>query len=160
LKELKAHCDARNVVFHSTPTSVQGIQQLLSLGTPVLKNGSDYLPHLGLIRAMGETGLPTVISTGMATLAEVDDAVRGFQATGNAQLIILHCVSSYPTPADQVHLRKIPALAAAFECLIGFSDHTWDSVAATGAIALGACWIEKHFTLDKTLPGPDHRFSA
>lgn len=160
LKELKAHCDARKVIFHSTPSGLQGIEQLVSLGTLVLKNGSDYLPNLQVIRAMGKTGLPTVISTGMATLAEVDDAVRAFQETGNSQLIILHCVSSYPTPADQVHLKKIPALAAAFECLIGFSDHTWGTVSATGAIVFGACWIEKHFTVDKKLPGPDHRFSA
>ena len=109
---------------------------------------------------MGETGLPTVLSTGMATLAEIDDAVRAFRSTGNEQLVLLHCTSSYPTPTKDVNLRKIPALAAAFGCLVGFSDHTEGSVAALGAITLGACWIEKHFTLDKNLPGPDQRFSA
>ena len=157
---LKEHCDRRGIIFHSTPTSKQGIDQLLKIGAPLLKNGSDYLTNLKLIRAMAQTGLPTVISTGMATLAEIDDAVRAFRKAGNDQLILLHCVSSYPTSPDDVHLRKIPALALAFGCPVGFSDHTSGTVAAIGAVAMGACWIEKHFTLDKKLPGPDHHFSA
>jgi len=160
LRELKAYCDQHGVVFHSTPTSEEGVRDLVEIGVPILKNGSDYLTNLRLIRTMAKTGLPTVVSTGMATLAEIDDAVHAFREAGNDQLILLHCVSSYPTPADDVHLRKIPTLAAAFGCLVGFSDHTCGTVAAVGAVALGACWIEKHFTLDKNLPGPDHRFSA
>ena len=160
LSELKQYCDIRNICFHSTPTSEQGIRDLQAINVPLMKNGSDYLSHLPLITLMGETGLPTVLSTGMATLAEIDDAVRTFRSTGNEQLILLHCVSSYPAPAEDVHLRKLSALAAAFGCPVGFSDHTEGVTAAIGAVALGACWIEKHFTFDKNLPGPDHRFSA
>ncbi len=160
LKELKHFCDAQGVLFHSTPTSEQGIQDLVDIGAPVLKNGSDYLTHVDLIRAMGKTGLPTVLSAGMATVAEIDDAVRAFRSTGNQHLILLHCTSAYPTPPADVHLRKIPALQATFGCQVGFSDHTRGSVAALGAVMLGACWIEKHFTLDKSLPGPDHHFST
>lgn len=160
LHELKAYCDRRGIIFHSTPTNQEGINELVALGIPVLKNGSDYLVNLPLIRAMGESGLPTVLSTGMATLSEMDQAVRLFRETGNQQLILLHCVSSYPTPPEDVHLRKIPAMAAAFGCPVGFSDHTAGVTAAVGAVVLGACWLEKHFTLDKGLPGPDHRFSA
>ena len=160
LQELKTYCDRQRVIFHSTPTSETAIRDLVRLKVPVLKNGSDYLTHLPLIRAMGQTGLPTVISTGMATLAEIDEAVRTFRETGNEQLIVLHCTSSYPTPPKDVNLRRIPALAAAFHCPTGFSDHTDEIAAALGAVTLGACWIEKHFTLDKTLPGPDHRFSS
>jgi N-acetylneuraminate synthase/N,N'-diacetyllegionaminate synthase len=160
LRSLKAYCEERGVLFHSTPTSPAGVADLVVLGVPVLKNGSDYLTHLPLIRIMGETGLPTVLSTGMATLAEIDEAVRTFRSTGNDGLVLLHCTSSYPTPMGDVHLRKIPALAAAFDCLVGFSDHSEGATAAIGAVALGACWIEKHFTLDRNLPGPDHRFSA
>lgn len=160
LHELKRHCDLRRVSFHSTPTSELGIKALQDINVPVLKNGSDYLTNLSLIASMGKTGLPTLLSTGMATLAEIDDAVRTFRETGNEQLIVLHCTSAYPTPPKDVHLRKIPALAAAFGCPVGFSDHTDGITAAVGAVALGACWIEKHFTFDKNLPGSDHRFSS
>lgn len=157
---LKNYCDEKSVIFHSTPTGPEGIQALVDIGTPLMKNGSDYLTHLPVIRAMGNTNLPTVLSTGMATLNEVDEAVRTFRDTGNDQLILLHCTSSYPTPPEDVHLRKIPALAAAFDCPVGLSDHTAGIAAALGAVTLGACWIEKHFTLDRNLPGPDHRFSS
>jgi N-acetylneuraminate synthase/N,N'-diacetyllegionaminate synthase len=158
--ELKAHCDRCDVVFHSTPTSEATLSDLVELGAPVLKNGSDLLQHLPLIAAMGRSGLPTVISTGMANEAEIGEAVRTFRATGNEQLILLHCTSSYPTPPAEVNLARLPALAARFDCLVGFSDHTEGVEAAAGAVLLGACWIEKHFTLDRNLPGPDHWFSS
>ena len=160
LARLKERADKRGLLFHSTPTSAAGIEQLVRLGVKLLKNGSDYLTNLPLIQAMGRTGLPTVLSTGMATLAEIDEAVRAFRETGNKQLLLLHCTSAYPTPASDVNLRKIPALASAFDCAVGFSDHTDGVIAAGGAVALGACWIEKHFTIDKSLPGPDHHFSC
>lgn len=160
LSQLKAHCDRMGVIFHCTPTSESGLKELLKLGVPVLKNGSDYLTHIPLIRAMGKTGLPTVLSTGMATKTEIDEAVRAFRETGNDQLILLHCTSMYPTPPEEVHLQKIASLQRIFRCPVGFSDHTEGISAAVGATALGARWIEKHFTLDKHLPGPDHAFSA
>ncbi len=160
LRELREHCDRRGVIFFSTPMSEKGIGELIEVGSPLLKNGSDCLVHLPLIRAMARTGLPTVISTGMATLEDVKDAVEAFRQAGGRDLILLHCTSAYPTPPEDVHLRKIAALSAAFDCAVGLSDHTDGTVAAIGAVALGACMIEKHFTLDKRLPGPDHRFSA
>jgi N-acetylneuraminate synthase/N,N'-diacetyllegionaminate synthase len=158
--ELKRHCDDRGVVFFSTPTSEAGIDQLVRIGAPLLKNGSDYLVHLPMVRAMARTGIPTILSTGMSTLAEVDDAVRAFRGAGGSDLLLLHCTSSYPTPPEDVTLRRIPALAAAFDVPVGLSDHSWGSLAAAGSVALGSCFVEKHFTLDKGLPGPDHRFSA
>ena len=160
LLELREHCDRRDVIFFSTPTSEEGIRELIAIGVPLLKNGSDYLVNLPLIRGMARTGLPTVISTGMATFDDVQDAVEAFRGAGGKDLILLHCTSSYPTPPEDVHLRKISALSAAFDCAVGLSDHTEGNVAAIGSVALGACLIEKHFTLDKNLPGPDHRFSA
>lgn len=160
LLELRRHCDRRGVLFLSTPTGEDGVEELVRVGAPLLKNGSDYLGHTPMVRAMARTGLPTVLSTGMATLAEMDDAVRAFREAGGRDLILLHCTSSYPTPPEDVHLRKIPALAAAFGCPVGLSDHTDGTVAALGAVALGACFIEKHFTLDRNLSGPDHRFSS
>jgi len=160
VRELNEHCDRRGVVFFSTPTGPEGIDELVQAGASLLKNGSDYLVHLPLIRAMARTGIATILSTGMATLAEVDDAVRAFREAGGRDLILLHCTSTYPTPPQDIHLRKIPALAAAFGCPVGLSDHSEGIIAALGAVTLGACMVEKHFTLDKNLPGPDHRFSA
>jgi N-acetylneuraminate synthase/N,N'-diacetyllegionaminate synthase len=160
LVELREHCDERKVTFFSTPTSADGIADLVRAGSPLLKNGSDYLVNIPIIQTMARTGLPTVLSTGMAVLAEIDDAVRAFRDAGGSDLVLLHCTSSYPTPPDEVNLRKIPSLMAAFGCPVGFSDHTDGIIAALGAVALGACFVEKHFTLDKGLPGPDHRFSA
>lgn len=160
LRELRQHCDERGVIFFSTPMDEEGVAELVREGVTLLKNGSDCLGHLPLIRCMARTGLPTVISTGMATREDIDDAVQAFREAGGHDLILLHCTSAYPTPAADVNLRKIPALAQAYRCLVGFSDHTDGIVAAVGAVTVGACFVEKHFTLDKNLPGPDHRFSA
>jgi len=160
LVELREQCERRGLIFFSTPTSEEGVKDLVRVGVPLLKNGSDYLPHLPLIRAMARTHLPTVISTGMGTLAEIDDAVNAFRDAGGRDLVLLVCTSSYPAPPEDAHLRRIPSLGAATGCPVGLSDHTDGIIAAVGAVALGACMIEKHFTLDKNLPGPDHRFSA
>jgi len=159
LSYLKEQCESAGVLFHSTPTSVEGIEALQAIGCQLLKNGSDYLSNLRLVRAMGETGLKTILSTGMATLSEIDDAVRAFRETGNENLMLLHCTSSYPTPAEDVNLARISTLREAFNVEVGFSDHTNGTTAAVGATILGVRWIEKHFTLSKNLPGPDHWFS-
>lgn len=160
LRKLRQHCDERGVVFFSTPTDEEGIAELVREDVRLLKNGSDCLAHLPLIQCMAHTGLPTVISTGMAMREDIDDAVQAFREVGGSDLILLHCTSAYPTQAADVNLRKIPALAQAYGCLVGFSDHTDGIAASVGAVALGACFIEKHFTVDQNLPGPDHRFSA
>ena len=159
LTEIANYCAARGVDWHSTPTSTEGIRQLVDLDVAVLKNGSDYLGHLPLISEMAATGLPLVLSTGMATLEDIEDAVAAAVGAGNERLVILHCTSQYPTPAEEVGLRRMARIAAAFGFPVGFSDHTEGSMAACGAVALGARWIEKHFTLDRGLPGPDHGMS-
>ena len=156
---LKEEAERHGLDFHSTPTSVGGIEILKDIGCAIVKNGSDYLSHVELIRAMGESGLITVLSTGMATVAEIDNAVRVFRETGNDKLILLHCTSSYPKPPEDVNLVRISTLKTVFNVPVGFSDHSVGSTAAIGATILGACWIEKHFTLDRSLPGPDHWFS-
>jgi len=157
---LRDCCEQAKVIFFSTPTSEEGLADLVATGARLVKNGSDYLTHLPLIRAMARSGLATVLSTGMATFDEIDDAVSAFRGAGGRDLILLHCTSSYPTPDEDVNLRRIPALAERFNVLAGFSDHTWGDAAALGAVALGATFVEKHFTLDKGLTGPDHRFSS
>lgn len=156
---LKEVADKAKVNFHSTPTSLDGIQDLKKIGCTILKNGSDYLTNLKLIREMGETGLLTVLSTGMSTLSEIDDAVRAFRETGNDKIILLHCTSSYPTNPEDVNLARINTLKKVFNVKVGFSDHTKGVTAAIGAVLLGSIWIEKHFTLDRSLTGPDHWFS-
>ncbi|MCW5300590.1 N-acetylneuraminate synthase [Herbaspirillum lusitanum] len=160
LQELRIHCDAKRVVFFSTPTGDDGIRDLLDAGAPLLKNGSDYLTNLPLIRSMARSGLPTILSTGMAIEEEIADAVNAFEDAGGKELVLLHCTSAYPTPDEEVNLRKIDTLRQRFGHLVGFSDHSWGNMAALGAVALGACFVEKHFTLDKNLPGPDHAFSS
>ncbi len=160
LRELFEHCDRRELIVFCTPTSEDGVRNLVDLGVPLLKNGSDYLTNLPLIRAMASTGLPTVMSTGMATLSEIEEAVGTFHEAGGKNLILFVCTSLYPTPPEETHLRRIPELRKKMNCPVGLSDHTQGNVAALGAIALGACMIEKHFTLDRNLSGPDHWFSA
>ena len=136
-----------------------GVRGCVRLATPVLKNGSDCLGHLPLIQSMGDTGLPTVISTGMATAAEIDDAVRVFRGTENDQLILLHCVSDYPANPEDANLSVMRSMRETWGCPVGYSDHTPGNDTAIAAAALGAAWIEKHFTLDRDMPGPDHWFS-
>jgi N-acetylneuraminate synthase/N,N'-diacetyllegionaminate synthase len=160
LKQLKEFADDLEIDFFSTPTSKKGIDDLIKLNVKLLKNGSDFLQNLELIENMAATGIPLIISTGMANLSHIDEAVRAFESSGGKDLIILHCISQYPTPKEDVNLNKIPALKATFDYPVGFSDHTSGIVASIGAVALGACFIEKHFTISKSLPGPDHRFSC
>lgn len=160
LFRLKACCDAEGVAFFSTPTSEAGIDALVEIGAAYLKNGSDYLGHLPLIRHMARSGLPTILSTGMATEQEVTEAVEAFRGAGGRDLWLLACTSAYPTPPDCVNLRRITELGRLYGCPAGFSDHTAGWEAAVASVCLGACMIEKHFTTDRNLPGPDQWFSS
>ena len=160
LEILKSYCDSKGVLFFSTPTSKRGIDDLTKLNVELLKNGSDLLVNLPFIGQMAQSKIPTIISTGMALVSEIDDAVRAFEEAGGKDLIILHCTSSYPTPDSDVNLLKLESLAKTFNYPIGFSDHTWGIEAAIASVVLGSCFIEKHFTINKELPGPDHRFSS
>ncbi|MEE8059477.1 MAG: N-acetylneuraminate synthase family protein [Pseudomonadales bacterium] len=160
LLRLKHFCDDMGIDVHTTPTSQSGIDDLLAANINVIKNGSDYLGHIPLIRSMASTGLQVVLSTGMASAEEIQEAVDAYYDKADEKLILLHCTSSYPAPADSIHLRKMCQLRKQFGCLVGFSDHSNGSTATIAAVTMGACWIEKHFTLDKNLPGPDHWFSS
>lgn len=160
LLQLKECCDSHGLIFFSTPTSQSTIDSLMRIRTRLLKNGSDFLTNSDVVSAMARSEVPTVLSVGMATLADVEQAVNNFRAAGGTKLILLHCTSSYPTPPSDINLRRIPMLAAAFGCPVGFSDHSEGVAAAVGSVVLGACFVEKHFTLDRHLPGPDHWFSS
>lgn len=160
LVRLRTCCDSVGVQFFSSPTSEEGINALRSIGTAWLKNGSDYLGHLPLIRHMAQTGIPTILSTGMATEEEVAKAVAAFRNAGGQDLVLLACTSAYPAPMDSINLRRVNTLAQKFGCPAGFSDHTAGWEAAVAAVCLGACMVEKHFTIDRQLPGPDQSFSS
>lgn len=152
----------RGLRFGGTPSSVDGVQCLVSLGADYLKVSSDYLLRRDVIDAATKTGLPLVISTGMATLSEISSLLYRFRRSGARQpLTMLVCTSAYPCPDEETHLLRVTnAIWPLFGVQVGFSDHTLGSTAAVAAAALGATMIEKHFTLDRTQEGPDHHFAA
>lgn len=158
-QRLIERCRELDLVFLSTPFDLRSLEFLDRLQVPALKLGSGEVTHHRLIQAAAATGRPLILSTGMATLDEIGAAVGVFNAAGGRALVLLHCVSAYPAPAEQVNLRAISTLAQAFGVPVGFSDHTVGTDVAIGAAALGAAVIEKHFTLDRGLPGPDHAAS-
>jgi sialic acid synthase SpsE len=154
-------CEGAGIICFSTPQNISDLEYLQSIvELPAIKIGSDDLTNVALIKRYAQAQLPLILSAGMAYLSEIDEAVRTVQSSGNSQLALMHCVSSYPTSPEELNLGKIVALQKAFDIPIGFSDHTVGCNAVVGAVIMGACIVEKHFTLDKNLPGPDHRFSA
>jgi N,N'-diacetyllegionaminate synthase len=161
-RELMTYAEACGIPLMSTPFSLADIEFLQSLGVPMLKVGSTDVTHNALLQACAKTTLPLILSTGMATMDEVTAAVEAIQSVDNpGELALLHCVSLYPPADADINLRSISVLMQAYPHLVvGFSDHSLNNTAALGAIALGACIIEKHFTLDPTMAGPDQAVSA
>jgi len=155
---LQAHATERGIIFLSTPFDEGSLDLLIELRVPAIKIGSGDVTNLRLIRRAATAGVPVLCSTGMATLGEVANAVSAVRDQGGS-IVLLHCVSSYPAPESSANLRAIPTLARVFGVPVGYSDHTTGRRAAIAAVALGAVMIEKHFTVDRTLPGPDHRAS-
>jgi len=151
----------RGLVPFSTPSHPTDVDLLERIGCDIYKIGSDDLTNLPLLRCVGRTRKPVIFSSGMATLAEVDEAVQTLLEAGNDQLVLLQCVSNYPIREPSLlNLRVIETYRRSFPVLVGFSDHTLTATAAIAAVALGACVIERHFTLDKKLKVPDAFFSA
>jgi len=158
-RELQAHARGRGLLFLSTPFDEPSADLLDALGVPAIKIGSGEVTNLPFLQHIARKGRPVILSTGMSTLDEVAAAVAAVRATGHLELILLHCVSEYPARAIDANLRAMQTLAGAFRTPVGYSDHTTGLEVALAAVALGASVIEKHFTLDRTLPGPDHRAS-
>lgn len=151
-------CELGIPVF-STPFDNSAVDFLETIGCPVYKVASFELIDLPLVQRVARTGKPVIMSTGMASPEEIAESVDTFRAAGGRDLVLLHCVSGYPTPVGESNLRRIPRLAAEFGCPIGLSDHTLGVEVAITSVAVGACLIEKHFTLRRADGGPDAEFS-
>jgi len=147
------------ITMFSTPFDKTAIDLLESLNTPVYKIASFELVDLALIQSVAQTGKPMIMSTGMANLEEITEAVDVARSNGCRDLILLHCVSAYPAPIEQSNVRTVPDLAERFNVIAGLSDHTLGVTTSVAAVALGASVIEKHFTLSRQDKGPDSEFS-
>lgn len=158
-EEIKSYCDHRGILFLSTPDEVESARFLVGLGVPFLKTASQDVTNVPFLTQLAHMGRPLIFSSGASYLDELTKAVEQI-ARVNDELIILHCVSSYPAPVDQMNLSFIKTLAKMYpNYIIGFSDHAVGNDAACAALAFGARVFEKHFTLDRSLPGPDHQAS-
>lgn len=160
-KELKELCDSEGIGFMSTPFDLVSIDCLAALGMDYWKIPSGEITNLPYLRKIGALGAKVIMSTGMATLAEVEEAVKVLEDAGTprSSVILLHCTTQYPAPYESVNLRAMDALESLGCAAVGYSDHTIGTTVSVAAVGLGAKVIEKHFTLDRNLPGPDHRAS-
>ena len=149
----------RGILFFSSPFDEASADTLEALGVALFKVPSGEITNLRFLRHLAAKGRPIVLSTGMSTLDEVVAAVKAIREAGDPPLALLHCVSAYPAPAEETNLRAMDTLRERFGCPVGLSDHTTGIEVAIAAVARGAAIVEKHFTLDKRLPGPDHRAS-
>jgi len=156
---LAAHCRDVGIEFLSSPFDRAAVDELDALDVAAFKIASFELIDLSLVEYTASKGRPMILSTGMASLGEIEDAVTTAHRGGAADVCLLQCASLYPAPAHIMNLRAIPTMAATFGVPVGLSDHTLGIHVATAAIALGAQLLEKHFTLDRNRPGPDHPFA-
>lgn len=158
-ERLLAHAWSCDIMFLSTPFDCASADLLFELDVPAIKIGSGELTNLPLLEYVARQAKPIILSTGMAYLGEVEEAVHCVQSRSDAPLILLHCVSNYPAEESDVNLRAMLTMRQAFGLPVGYSDHTVGISISIAAAALGACVVEKHFTLDRSLPGPDHAAS-
>jgi N-acetylneuraminate synthase/N,N'-diacetyllegionaminate synthase len=158
-RELMAYCRSRGLLFMSTPFDEESADFLDELGVALFKLPSGEVTNLPFLAHVARKSKPMIVSTGMADLNEVAAAVRTIEDEGLRELVLLHCVSSYPAEAKDINLRAMLAMNVAFGVPVGYSDHASGAEVALAAVALGACVIEKHLTLDRNLPGPDHQAS-
>ena len=158
-RDLERHCRAIGISFSASVFDRQGLDLLDSLNAPYIKVSSGDVTHVPLLKEVGERGRRVILSTGMAELDEIETAVKAVTDTGNTDLVLMHCVSVYPCPVEILNLDFIDVLRSTFGFPVGFSDHSESNLSAAIAVAKGARWIEKHFTLDRSQPGFDHGYS-
>jgi len=158
-RELADYAEKKDIMFLSSPFDKESVDLLYELDVPAFKVGSGEITNFPLLRYIAKKEKPIILSTGMSTLGEIEEALDVIRSEGVEDIILLHCVSNYPARIEDVNLRAMGTLKQAFKLPVGFSDHTLGITAPIAAVALGACVIEKHFTLDRNLPGPDHKAS-
>ena len=156
---VKEHCDNIGIRFLSTADERESLDFLIDLGIDLVKLGSGEITNIPYLRYVGGLGLPVILSTGMSNLAQVATAYDTLVNAGAKDISILHCTTNYPCPMDEVNLKAMCTLRDAFKCQVGYSDHTMGTEVPVAAVALGAEIIEKHFTLDRNMEGPDHKAS-
>ncbi|WP_296014188.1 N-acetylneuraminate synthase [uncultured Treponema sp.] len=159
-REIKKYCDEIGIQFASTADEKWSLDFLVELGIPFIKIGSGEVTNIPFLRTMGNKKLPVIISSGMSSLADVDVALRTLRDSGTKNITLLHCITNYPCPMQEVNLNAMLTLRDAFKVPVGYSDHTKGIEVPIAAVALGATVIEKHFTLDRNMEGPDHLAST
>ena len=155
-KAVKAYCDKIGIIFASTADEIYGLDFLVELGIPFVKVGSGDIGNIGFLRKIGEKKMPVILSTGMSSLSDVDISLAALREGGAEDITLLHCTTNYPCPYEEVNMKAMLTLRDAFHLPVGYSDHTIGTEIPVMAVALGATVIEKHFTLDKHMEGPDH----
>jgi pseudaminic acid synthase len=156
---LKAIAEGLGLALFSTPFDSSAVRFLQDMDVPAYKIASFELIDLPLVREVAATGKPLIMSTGMASIAEIAEAVQAARDAGAREIALLKCTSAYPSPPEEMHLRTIPDIATRFQVPVGLSDHTLGTAVPVAAVALGACIIEKHFTRSRAVVGPDSTFS-
>lgn len=156
---LRDYCNQKGILFLSTPFDLESIDFLASIGIKTWKIPSGEITNYPFLRAIGQRKESVIMSTGMCTLNEVREAISVLNKCGTADITLLHCTTEYPAPYDSVNLKSMLTLQKEFDCKVGYSDHTNGIEIPVAAVAMGAIVIEKHFTLDKKMEGPDHKAS-
>jgi N,N'-diacetyllegionaminate synthase len=160
-RQVRDHAKKEGITMISTAGDLEGLQMIVDLDLPVIKIGSTNITHVSLLKAVAATGKPVYLSTGASRLDEINQALQLLNENGAGDITLFHCTVAYPAPDESLNLLSLQTMVTDFsDYRIGYSDHSLGGVAATAAIALGAQVVEKHFTSDKSLPGPDHSFSA
>lgn len=157
--QIKRHCDSIGITFASTADEAESLDFLVTLGIPFIKVGSGEIGNISFLRHIGGKGLPVVLSTGMSTLSDIEFSLHALREGGASDITLLHCTTSYPCLFEDVNLKAMLTLKEAFRLPVGYSDHTPGHIVSVAAVAMGASIIEKHFTLDKDMEGPDHKAS-
>lgn len=157
---IKEHCDSIGIIFASTADDSESLDFLVSIGIPFIKVGSGEIGNVSYLRYMGGIKKPVILSTGMSSLADIDISIQALREGGATDITLLHCTTSYPCTFENVNLNAMNTIRDAFKLPVGYSDHTLGNAVAIAAVAMGAMVVEKHFTLDKNMEGPDHKASS
>lgn len=155
-RKIQEYCKKKGIMFLSTPFDIESLKFLEEIHMPIWKIASSEVENFQLLREMAKTHKPIILSTGMCTIEEISNAVDVLKKYGAGEIKILHCNTQYPTPMEDVNLKAMYELKSMFQCDIGYSDHTQGIEVPIAAVAMGATIIEKHFTLDRNMEGPDH----